>query len=484
MTPRGARVRSAYAPKLGTPCFEATDSTTTTLSASFLLRGTPPRDPSAQLSRLAGQFITQNRPYLRQLDTDIEQRYNGTSVSLEIKTRTCIGAVPLLSPTTGRADYGLVVKPRFDWQGLGPMLGDMGWRIIPAPLALPMLPRSDRKIPAWVLSTIVLFRVQALLKQLERRFEITEEDRSAPKGSVNWTSYATKQIPRGGFLTVPCRFPDLRDDRRLKSAIRFTLQKQLAGLEGQRTSGVFVLKLIELCAGLLDRVRDVPASEPGPRELEFWLRGSLKTDTFRDGIQAVEWTVEDRGLAGLSDLSGLPWAMSMEQFFEAWTETVLVDVARRIGGVLRTGRQRQTVAPLSWDPPYTGSQRSLVPDLMLERADSTIIIDAKYKEHWEELQTHRWSNIGEEIRERHRADLLQVLAYANLATTPRIIVCLAYPCTRSTWASLQERGRLFHRATLRAGDRMIEIVLTAFPMGVASSEVAEGLAHELRREPS
>ena len=54
------------------------------------------------------------------------------------------------------------------------------------------------------------------------------------------------------------------------------------------------------------------AREPGPRELESWLRGSLKTDTFRDGIQAVEWTVDDRGLAGLSDLAGLPWAMSME----------------------------------------------------------------------------------------------------------------------------------------------------------------------------
>jgi McrBC 5-methylcytosine restriction system component len=478
---RGARVRSTHASASGTPCFEATDSSITSISASFLLRGTPPRDPNTQLTRLAGQFIAQNRAYLRQLDTEVEQRYDGTSVSLEIKTHTRIGAVPLLSPTTGRAEYGIVVKPRFDWQGLGPMLGDMGWRIIPAPLDLPMLPRSDRKIPAWVLSAIVLFRLQALLKQLERRFEILEEDRTAPKGSVNWTSYATRQIPRGAFLAVPCRFPDLRDDRQLKSAIRFTLQKQLAGLEGQRTSGVFVLKLIEICAGLLDRVRDVPSREPGPRELESWLRGSLKTESFRDGIQAVEWTVDDRGLAGLSDLTGLPWAMSMEKFFEAWTETVLADVARRIGGVLRTGRQRQTVAALSWDPPYVGSQRSLVPDLMLERGASTIIIDAKYKEHWEELQARRWGDIEDEIRERHRADLLQVLAYANLATTPRIIVCLAYPCARSTWDSLQERGRLFHRATLRAGERLIEIILTAFPMGVPSSQVATELADELRR---
>lgn len=464
---------------LTTPCFEAHDTSVTYVSPRFLLRGGKPRDENPQLARLATQFIAQNRSYLKELDTEIEQRYDGNSVMLAIHANSRVGAIPLLSPTTGRPDYGLIVRPRFDWQGLGPMLSDMGWRIIPEPLRLPMLPRSDRKIPPWVLSTTILLRIEALLRQLERRFEITEEDRSAPKGTVDWASYATHQIPRAQFLAVPCRFPDLRDDRRLRAAIRYTLQKQLAGLETQRTAGVFVLKLIDLCSGLLDRVRDVAPSAPRPREFESWLRGSLKTDAYRNGIQAVEWTVDDRGLAGLSDLSGLPWVMSMEQFFEAWSEAVLASVARRIGGVLKTGRRRQTVVPLSWDPPYAGSQRSLIPDLVLERGDSTVIIDAKYKEHWEELQARRWANVEEEIRERHRADLLQVLAYANLATTPRIVVCLAYPCSRSTWVSLKERGRLFHRAALRAGVRTIELLLTAFPMGVPVGEVAQPLAREI-----
>src|SRR5260370_40524657 len=107
--------------------------------------------------------------------------------------------------------------------------------------------------------------------------------------------------------------------------------------------------------------------------------------------------------------------MSMDAFFEAWAETVVSGVARKIGGVVRTGRKRKTVAPLSWDPPYLGSQKSLVPDLVLEREDQTVIVDAKYKEHWEEMQRTRWTNLDEEIRERHREDLLQVLAYANLS---------------------------------------------------------------------
>ena len=88
----------------------------------------------------------------------------------------------------------------------------------------------------------------------------------------------------------------------------------------------------------------------------------------------------------MSDLQGLPWAMSMEQFFEAWVETLMSHVARQIGAIMRSGRERQTIVPLNWDPPYLGSQKSLIPDVVIERDDLTIIVDAKYKEHWDYLQ--------------------------------------------------------------------------------------------------
>ncbi|MEW5784404.1 MAG: hypothetical protein AB1767_04875 [Bacillota bacterium] len=134
------------------------------------------------------------------------------------------------------------------------------------------------------------------------------------------------------FLSVPCRFPDLRDDRELKGAIHFTLRKQLSGLQSQRTAGVVVLQLLKLCQELLERVRDVPALQPGQNRLNSWFCGNLGTAVFRHGIQAVEWTVDDRGLAGLGDLQGLPWLLPMDLFFEAWVETVVGQLVRRTGG--------------------------------------------------------------------------------------------------------------------------------------------------------
>jgi hypothetical protein len=211
----------------------------------------------------------------------------------------------------------------------------------------------------------------------------------------------------------------------MRAAIRFALEKQLRSLESQRIAGSFVRELIEMCRDLIGRVLDVSPREPLPTTFQVWHRTTLRTEAFRQGVQAIEWTAEERGLGGLSDLQGLPWAMSMEQFFEAWVETLMSQVVRRIGGELRSGRERQTVVPLTWDPPYLGSQKSLIPDLVIEREDATIIVDAKYKEHWEEMQERRWTDLEEELRERHRADLLQVLAYSTVARKPKVLVCLA-----------------------------------------------------------
>ncbi|PHJ39355.1 hypothetical protein P378_04050 [Desulforamulus profundi] len=84
--------------------------------------------------------------------------------------------------------------------------------------------------------------------------------------------------------------------------------------------------------------------------------------------------------------------------------------------------------------------------------------------------------MDEELRERHRADLLQVLAYSTLSDANRIISCLVYPCRKQTWQSLRKRGMVYHHASLNAGKRNIILVLTAIPMEAKMEEVIETLA--------
>lgn len=263
--------------------------------------------------------------------------------------------------------------------------------------------------------------------------------------------------------------------------IHFTLRRQLASLESQRHGGGAVLVLMQLCIDLLRAVDEVPPAAPTRRQLESWFRVPLATTAFFDGLNAITWTSDETGLGGATDWRGLPWALSMEQFYEAWVETVFERFARRFGGLLRVGRRRETITPIAWERAYLGSQKFLLPDLVIEQEDRVIIVDAKYKDHWEELRQHRWLQLEDEIRERHREDLLQVLAYSTLSDRKATTACLAYPCTPETWESLRERGMLSHRGAIYAGRRKIDLVLVAIPIGNQLGELVEYLGEALSR---
>lgn len=460
-------------------CLELEDHGEVRHSAVELFRLKNLRDPHSRAARLADQFILRNRSLLRTIDVTARTEFDGREVSLFLQSGSGVGAIPLYSPTTARPDYGIVVQPRFPWKGIGPMLAEMGWRVAPSPLRLPLLRRSERRVPSWVLSSMVLVRMNALLDTLDRRFELSSEDLRAPRGRVDWGTYATNRVSRANLLSIPCSFPDLRDDRRLKGAVRYVVEKQLRSLDTQRQHGSFVHRLIDLGRSIFRRVQDVPVVVPVRGAVDAWLQRPLRNSHFLDGIQAIHWTIDDRGLAGVSDLEGIPWQMPMEQFFEAWVETVLARVSQQTGGNLKSGRRRETVHSVNWRPPFTGSQRSLIPDFLINYQGVTIIVDAKYKRHWEELQRASWAKVEEELREQHRNDLFQILAYSSLATERNVVACLAYPCSTENWERFRELRRLHHKAEIPVGNRMVRIWLTAIPMSRSADSVAAPLIQEI-----
>ena len=165
-----------------TVCLETTDSTSLHESATFLDSASTARDRQAQLARLGNQFILQNQGILNQFGATAEMAYDGSTVDLIFRTSTRIGALPLVSPKSGRPDFGLVIQPRFGWQGIGPMLTELDGALSPNLFGFRCCRAPTGKIPPWVLSTIILLRLRSLLDRLERRFEFSEADCPAPRG--------------------------------------------------------------------------------------------------------------------------------------------------------------------------------------------------------------------------------------------------------------------------------------------------------------
>lgn len=442
----------------------------------------PTSDPRSNVAELNAESLVKfNRGVLHDFRIAARTTSRGDVPGIEFTTSSRVGAIPLLSPISGRADFGLVVEPRFSWTSAGEMLHGTGFKVVPEILPLPNPPQSERRIPAWVLSSVVLVRLQALLKDLQRRFVYVDTDSPAPKGSVDWGRYARNRLPVGRSLQVPVRYPDLREDEELRAGIAWVVRRHQDVLLSEPSGGMAVRKLLIICAELEAQLGGVTARLPAQSATSRWQRLPISRQVFRDGVEAIAWTVDERGLGGISDLSGLAWRMDMEVFFEAWIEAIAVQSARLCGASVTSARLGQTRVPLSWNPPSSGSQRSLIPDVVISRGDVTVVVDAKYKRHAEEIDRLGWGNVGAELRERHRDDVLQALAYSTLFNSKRTVACLAYPVTLDRWKQLQARDRDLVRARVQArSGREVELAILAVPLTGEARSPAQALERCLR----
>jgi 5-methylcytosine-specific restriction endonuclease McrBC regulatory subunit McrC len=124
----------------------------------------------------------------------------------------------------------------------------------------------------------------------------------------------------------------------------------------------------------------------------------------------------------------------------------------------------ETLVPIRWKRAEARSLNSLIPDLVVQRGLRTWIVDAKYKGHFEELDEHRWAELADELRQEHRHDLHQVLAYASVLGAEQVTTVLAYPMRLHTWQALAERNMTFASASVNTETRRLTIALIGLPI--------------------
>jgi 5-methylcytosine-specific restriction endonuclease McrBC regulatory subunit McrC len=162
-------------------------------------------------------------------------------------------------------------------------------------------------------------------------------------------------------------------------------------------------------------------------------------------------------------MDGLAWALPLDRLWEDHVSAKVEAQVRQEGGTLRLGRRGETVTPLHWSSPAYRSLSHLLPDIVVTRPDSVWVVDAKYKSHFAEIDETGWRQMATDIRESHRADVHQVLAYSALFDVPELKATLAYPLRRETWEALKERRLDRVSAEIFAGSRHLELELWGLP---------------------
>jgi hypothetical protein len=224
--------------------------------------------------------------------------------------------------------------------------------------------------------------------------------------------------------------------------------------------------LVRLATRLLELLSDAKSLRPRSELLDRYARSRGIFDfVLRQGLQALGWVADERGLGGGQEMDGLAWQLPLEQLWERYVEARIRDEVAREGGDISVGRLGQTVFPLHWSTSTGRSLTHLVPDIVVRRGRTIRIVDAKYKAHYAELDEQAWTRLTDEVREAHRADIHQVLAYASLYDVQDITATLVYPLRRATWEALRELGRDRARAELFHGNRCVRLELRGLPFG-------------------
>lgn len=396
-------------------------------------------------------FLEANRASLQrlQLEPTIDAR-SGMKVLLKPGPR--IGAVPLLSPTTRRVVAGLLVAPRFRWSALGSVLGRIGFAVEPSVGGGVLVPGSAREVPAWLLAAPVVKRLEALLRHRKRGFIEVDEERVSPRGRIDWAQWARRNVPAGRWTSFPCRFPEPSDDPSLFASVRWTL----ARLDDELAT----FQHAEAARLLRDRVA-VLRTEVGPGQ-QRRPANTERTDTstwVTEALQAMGWIADERGLGGARALDGMSWDLRIDEVWEAWVDSFVGDLALRTG--LAPVRRGSTHQRLNW----RGTLRSmgaLIPDSGLRGAERGVWIDAKYKPHLQQLAERGWDGLSDSMKDAHRADLHQALAYASLHDAPKVDSLLVYPALNP------EHQHPPAIASVPSGRRRVRLILLSLPFGFHS----------------
>ena len=422
-------------------------------------------------------FIRHNAIALSSLDLTYEILPGKDGREISVRPAGKAGAIPLRAAQTGKIQGGVLVVPRFGWAGVGSILQRTGWRAAPDLLALPRVPGSGREVPSWVIAGPVLIRLERMLRNLVPGYQQLEEDRQQPRGRILWTDYCSHSLARGSWSRLPRRYPDLSDDPEILRYARWTLDKIRRDLLLIGAADPVARVLLEVAARLVDSLRDVTPERPPSDIVSAPVYHRLAGEVLHEGLEAMGWIADERGLGGGRELDGLAWALSLDQVWERFVEHVVRSWAATSGGNVLTADRRETVFPLRWSDPVHRSLGHLAPDFVVQFGRRIFVLDAKYKSHLSDLDARGWHEFVGGEREAHRADLHQILAYSALYDADEVTAVLIYPLRQSTWRRLQTHQRTVSLASLTSGHRQLTVALVGIPFGGRDDETRLELTH-------
>ncbi|MBQ9284740.1 MAG: hypothetical protein IJ209_00425 [Bacteroidaceae bacterium] len=354
------------------------------------------------------RFIDLNQKYLSYLGIRANIETSDGKPALKLSTSNYIGAIPIMSPMNGKAVGDLVVSGRFG-ENAGELIMMLNSSIKPeysdefrlvqdSQMTSPIFIECCKYIDCYIEAERIKWRKFSNITRTERR----------PEGTTLWNEYAQRiaQNPLE-FSTFKNKRNILSTDHQEWAQLNYVLQVVISELESPRVP-----------------VRTRAAYASRIAQLKIGLRGKTIISTTAVKIRMSDPLIikQLKELANiiLSNKTNerLAWRMDYAEFFERYVQFLMAEVAKKKGA-----REIN-------NPHYGISVKNrpqwllhyLEPDMVLQKYDEQVVIDAKYKSHM-----FNWNDESNELKETFRHDFHQILAYCSLNSMVTKQSLLVYP---------------------------------------------------------
>lgn len=328
--------------------------------------------------------------------------------TIKLTTSKYIGAVPIISPMNGKAVGDLNVIGRFG-ENAAEMISLLDSSIKPEYSNEFHLVQDSQMTPPIFIECCKFIDTYHEAERLKwQKFTNVTKIEHQPSSSTLWKDYAQRNAVNPlEFSIFKNKCNILTTNHPEWAQLNYVLKIAIRELESTRAP----IRTRSIYAGRID-------------QLKIRLRDRMVQPTEminkRMSDPLVIKNLKDLAAIILNNRSNekLAWRMDYAEFFERYVQYLVGDIAKKKGA-------REINNPhygISVNRRPLWSLHYLEPDLVLQKNDEQVIIDAKYKSH-----IFNWDDNSEELKDTFRHDFHQILAYCAMNSMPTKLGMLVYP---------------------------------------------------------
>ncbi|MCM3255577.1 5-methylcytosine restriction system specificity protein McrC [Priestia aryabhattai] len=338
------------------------------------------------------------------------------------------GIVPLLPFDSSDKPVILSVKPMFSWSLLSEFVGrtsHSNWLEVRADW---LLDRRDIDLKIWYFAHPFLKEARKVMERPGYAFSSIKQIESVPLGNTDWQDYAITKFPYGKV--------EFNNEKYLKSlnALPHSLMKWCVEEVEKSIDRPHVVPIDfrNDLYWLRDILRNVPIEIPNRKNLNSLLRSGAWTGY----LKVYEEILRIATLTGVvkeSPQKGCAFSIKTEFLFELIVNKFCKEWALRNGMQFEQDLDDSSRIGLNSITNYeTIFLRSLRPDIAMVSENTVIIVDAKYKKHYDYANGRRKIPQNSDWKNDYRNNIHQVVSYGSGFRKNNYLFLLSHPTVGKT----------------------------------------------------